>query len=453
MKIEYLVMLGCGAVAQTLLELFALERAEVNKLVIVEPLDIPHWIIGAEHIKVALTSENMKEILNPVIKKNCLVIDLTVNVDAIPVMEICKAKRANYINTSLESWEDKEDDGKLKITEENVLFYRLNKARKAMQNAKSTILIDSGANPGLIQSFVKMGLKKVAEKYKDDESLKNIANEEFNKAAERMGLEVIHVSELDTQESKIPLRPDTFYNTWSSKGFEEEALDLVSIGYGSCENNKNRQWIKPTDSKNPTVRILKKRGCDVVKNSFCVDHNEKVHKIQGWCIPHAENNTICKYLQHKNYRPSVYYVYHPSRPAIESINRMKENNYEPLPKSEVLQLKNIMPDSSFDSVGALLFFSGNGSIKKLAHWYGSSLSTKEVKDLGFKVGTATTVQVAISVFNSIKLIQSKQTLKKLITPEDLNYKYMIEKSRKYLGKIISKSFSYCESPPLSFDKF
>ena len=116
-------------------------------------------------------------------------------------------------------------------------------------------------------------------------------------------------------------------------------------------------------------------------------------------------------------------------------------------------MQDIKGDETFDSVGALLYFNGKGTIEKIAHWYGSVLSTLEVKKLGFKVGTATTVQVAISILNAMRLMYNERTEKGFITPEDLNYKYMIEKSRKYLGKIISKSFSYCESPPLSFDKF
>ena len=94
-------MLGCGAVARALLELFALENVEIAKLIIVEPRDIPAWIKCTKHIKVALTPDNVSKILNPLINKDTYVIDLTVNVDAIPIMQICKTKQAKYMNTSL----------------------------------------------------------------------------------------------------------------------------------------------------------------------------------------------------------------------------------------------------------------------------------------------------------------------------------------------------------------
>ena len=109
--------------------------------------------------------------------------------------------------------------------------------------------------------------------------------------------------------------------------------------------------------------------------------------------------------------------------------------------------------SGYDSLGALLFFSGKGTIDKSAHWYGSSLSTTDVKKLGFKYSNPTVVQVAISILVAMDYIENKHADKQLMTPEDLDYKYIISHCKKYLGRLISKSFEYTESNPLSFDKF
>ena len=189
-----------------------------------------------------------------------------------------------------------------------------------------------------------------------------IKKQEFNKASKRLGLEVVHISEIDTQKSKIKTHEDTFYNTWSCVGFQAEALDPVSIGYGTCENNKNHQWIKPK-GKDPIVRIMKKRGCDVVRKSYCADHTGVIQKTEGYVIPHAENSGICQLLKYGKYRPSVYYVYCCSPPAIQSIEKLKNNNYYPLEKNHVLNLPELTTDG-WDSVGVALYFSGEGSIEK-----------------------------------------------------------------------------------------
>jgi homospermidine synthase len=445
-----ILMIACGAVGQTLLELFELEKFPIKRLIIIEPNELPSWVKCYKHIKVALTKENIPNIV--------IVIDVSVDVDCLPIMELCKKYRANYINTSLEDWSDETDLSTIDITNtkqmhDRVLFYRMNKAKRLLQGAKSTILVDNGMNPGLVSTFAKVALQDVAKKYNDAESLKLIKENHYNQAAHRMGLEVIHISELDTQEAKIKMRKDTFYNTWSCYGFQSEALDPVSIGYGSCENNKSRQWIKPTNSKNPVIRYMNKRGCDVMKKSYCADHNANIHRIEGFVIPHGEALTICKFLQYKNYRPSVYYVYCCSNPAIESIFKLKENNYEPFNKNKVLMMPDLKTDNSYDSVGTLLFFSGQGTIPKIAHWFGSSLSIKEAKELGFIHGCCTTIQVATSILSAIQIIQKKDVEKTFITPEDLNSELVMKNCKKYLGKIVSKTFEYTENSPLSFEKF
>jgi homospermidine synthase len=451
-----IVQIGCGAVGQCLNELFGLENVKIKKLIIIEPNDLPSWVKCSKHIKVKLTEDNIEKVLKPLVNKDVFVVDVSVDVDCIPIMELCKKVRAKYINTSLEDWNDDTDPSKIDVDNkkemhERVLFYRMNKAKKVLEGAKSALLVDNGQNPGLVSSYFRYALEEVARMNKDRKSLNMIKKQEFNKASKRMGLEVVHISELDTQQPSIKLDPDTFYNTWSCVGFQSESLDPCSIGYGSCENNKNHQWIKPTDAKDPVVRFMDKRGCDVVKKSYCVDHDKKVHPIEGFCIPHGESYTIAKFLQYKSYRPSVYYVYCCSPIATESIEKLKERDYKPFEKNHVLELSEIKSGS--DSVGTLLFFSGKGTIPKIAHWYGSSLSIPEAKKLGFKHGGPTTIQVAISLLTAIKYIESKHSENKLMTPENLDYKYMLAHSKKYLGKLISKSFEYSESSPLSFNKF
>ena len=166
-----------------------------------------------------------------------------------------------------------------------------------------------------------------------------------------------------------------------------------------------------------------------------------MHRIEGFAIPHGESYTICRELQYNDYRPSVYYVYCCSPPAIESIHRLKEDrDYKPFTKSLVLQLPDLLVGKRqyYDSVGALLYFNGKGTIPKVAHWYGSSMCVNDAMSLGFTVGSPTTIQVAISILNAMRYIYKSQS-DGFITPEDLNYKYMLDHSKKYLGKLISKT--------------
>ena len=468
-----LLLIGCGGVGKAVLELLFLENINVNKLVIIEPKKLPEWIKPDMHIMKALTKENVNSILEPLLKSRPFVIDVSINVD--PPIELVKKYGCNYINTSLEGYADKdakerdiEDEKQLK---ESVLFFRHNKAKKKFENTKSrynsSVLVDNGANPGLVNNFVKQLLEDVATKYNDEESLKDIKNENFHLASERMGLQVCHISEIDTQDTKQDLqkynRPTKgaggaealvkMYGSWSPCGFYEECVkDFLSIGYGSQENQKSKEWKKLTDAKNNLVRVINKRPCDIQANSYCPNHKGEIKKYCGYVIPHGENYEIAKLLKHNDYQVSVYYVYGAPKFAVDSINRIKENDYKEPEFMDVLRLDE-MKDGGYDSVGVCAFFSGLGSIPKIAHWYGSSLSVEDVKKLGIIYNNPTVVQVATSIISGMLWILSKHKNEGFLSPEDMDYKFIIDCSKKYLGNIHSISFNYDEKIPLTINKF
>lgn len=459
-----LLLIGCGGVGKAVLELLFLEKINVNRLVIIEPKQLPEWIKPDIHIMKALTKENVNSILEPLLKSRPFIIDVSINVDA-PV-ELVKKYGCNYINTSLEGYTDKdvkerdiEDEKQLK---ESVLFFRHNKAKKKFENTKSrynpSVLVDNGANPGLVNNFVKQLLEDVATKYNDEESLKDIKNQDFHLASKRMGLQVCHISEIDTQDTREKLQGFNkdvvkMYGSWSPCGFYEECVkDFLSIGYGSQENQKSKEWKKLTDAKNNLVRVINKRPCDVKANSYCPNHKGEIMKYCGYVIPHGENYEIAKLLKHNDYQVSVYYVYGAPKFAVDSIDRIKANDYKEPEFMDVLRLDE-MRNGGFDSVGVCCFFSGQGSIPKIAHWYGSSLSIEDVKKLGISYSNPTVVQVATSIISGILYILSKHKNEGFLSPEDMDYKFIIDCSKKYLGNIHSISFNYDEKIPLTINCF
>lgn len=462
-----LLFIGCGGVGRAVIELLFLEKINVSRLVIIEPKPLPDWIKPDIHIAKALTKENVNEILEPLLKSRPFIIDVSINVD--PPIELAKKYGCNYMNTSLEGYADKDnkvrDINDEKQLKESVLFFRHNKAKKKFENTKSkynpSVLVDNGANPGLVNNFVKQLLEDVAKKYNDEESLKHIKNEDYHLASERMGLQVCHISEIDTQDLENSARKQLYnrlgnvrmYGDWSPCGFYEECVkDFLSIGYGSQENQKSKEWKKLTDAKNNLIRVINKRPCNMIAKSYCPNHSGEILKYMGYVIPHGESYEIAKLLKYNDYQVSVYYVYKAPQFAIDSINRIKANDYKEPEFMDVLTLPQ-MKDGGFDSVGVSCFFSGLGSIPKIGHWYGSSLSIEDVKKLGVKYSNPTVVQVASSIISGILWILSKHKNEGFLSPEDMDYKFIIDCSRKYLGNIYSISFDYDETIPLSINKF
>ena len=427
------LMIGLGAVGRTLLELWKLENFKINNIVAVEPRDVPTWCFEMypqlQHIKKALTKANLSRTLTPLLKEQPFVVDVSVDVDAVKIMALCKKYKCHYINTSVEGWEDK--NPAILKTDRNALIKRSlvkreEMAEKAVGSTKTTMLTNMGANPGLISCLAQKGLHDYTMKYGDKGAKELLAKEEYAKLAKHLQLEEIHISELDTQICLKHRPKGHFFNTWSAMGFIAEALDPVQISDGTNRRKDGGGIVY----KN--MRIFPIRGMDQTCESVVCGLKGETKRIEGMLIPHAEADSLSQFLTDGDYRPSVFYVYDCSKVGHESIDELRSNNYKPVPLEKCYVLENQdIEKGGYDSLGALLLF------PKHTWWCGTVLSIDEARRLGFKHVGATTVQVAISMFNAIKYINRNKT-EGLIEPEDLNWKTQIKGCEKYLGNLISK---------------
>ena len=71
----------------------------------------------------------------------------------------------------------------------------------------------------------------------------NLKKQEFGILSKQIGIDTIHVSEVDTQTTDLKYDPNIFYSSWSSNGFQEEARDLVQI-VGEDNEFKNKIGFK-----------------------------------------------------------------------------------------------------------------------------------------------------------------------------------------------------------------
>lgn len=404
-----IIMIGCGAVGTCFIEMLKLEGHRTTSFVIYEPRDL-NPIIGklypVKHHKISLNEDNL-HILREELDDMSLIIDVSVHVDAIEVMKIIdQYSGCKYINTSMESWKyvwDGETD-----PWKSTLHYRDYIARNLFNNTNNMFYVNFGQNPGLISTYVARGLLD----YATSKNVK-IEGKSLARLSKELGLDVIHVSEVDTQVPTKQLEENVFYNTWSCEGFIEEAMDPICIGLGTHEKGN---FILPTEGyKN--VGILKKRGMDAYAKSYT-----KSGEIKGYVIPHAENVSLSKFLEYEGHRPSVYYVYQCSEIAKQGIENIKKNAYAVPRKTEVLWKDTI----GKDEVGALLCFK-NGDL----WWTGSTLSTEQTKKMGFMSGP-TLVQVAICLYIAMRLpIIGYHTI------EDFDMVTILEYAKKYLGDFYS----------------
>jgi len=425
-----ILMIGCGAVGQSLLELWIIDKSPFNKfkITVIEPKDINPYILSLypklNHIKVALTKENMNDVITPYINKDTIMIDVSVNVDSIDLMKICKKNNSIFINTSIEDYKDHPHNQNIEI---GTLYERGLQADKLNRTADSTMLHSNGCNPGLVNAFVFYALEDYTNKYGDRKDKELLKNHKFNLLSEKLGLDTIHISEIDDQETDMKLK-DKFINTWSAIGFQEESLDKVQI-VGMDDSIKKELGFMKSKLK-PHIYISNDIGMNTEHNSICCSLLGRPIKYNGYMIPHYEPFSLAEYLCNKKYCPNIYYVYKCCPIADKSLELIRKNNYKII-DGYVLNAQDIKSGS--DNVGVTLYFN-NGKV----YWCGSCLSINKTKSMGFRFASPTTIQVAISMTRALQYILNKAQHKKVITTEEIPYNYMIESCKKYLGNFYCK---------------
>lgn len=398
-----ILFIGFGAVARCVCTVWKLVLdIPIEKAVIIEPLkkekgiDFPDWLNYVQ-LPIVLTKTNYNDILDEILrhfKHFDLVIDLSVYVDSLCMLDWCQKNRILYISTAIECWEEmelwnntnenckplKECEGNIENLETlkpNTLQYRQKLALEKHAGSDVTALLDMGQNPGCVSIYVKCALDFLCDKY-------NISGKTYGEKAMKLGLETIHIAERDSQITDLVASEEVFYNTWSSIGFVEEAADPIQLGYGSHEDPV------PTGVLYGNQILLPLRGMNV----FVESYEPMGGKLIGRLISHSENNTITSCLKFGDYKPSTYYVYDSSKISRDSLEILKKRKYVVQPNFHVLTAGEII--SGYDSVGVLFLFKDNLP----SFWYGSIVMTDYAKAISPNIN-ATTIQVAAGVLGGI----------------------------------------------------
>lgn len=450
LKKNLVVIGGSGAVSSCVYETINKTNSYLKSynLFIIDPQPIKKWFYDyfpkLKFIQQALTEENGEEILKPLLNSNSIMLDLSVNCNCIFFATIAQKYGTLYYNTSLENWEI-EDTSKLDDDfEERTLYNRYYKMKKVINN-KTTVLIDGGQNPGMVNLWLKYALDSIANEYGSEKTKRDSNNEKFANVAQSLGLKVCIVSEEDTQKTIKAKPKKMMWNTWSAVGFYAgEMLDPVMVTNSKLTKKifEDEEFIIPTSGPK-NVMFINKRGCDFKSQSYILDDNGKKKKYKGYTIQHGETNSMSKMLKKPGYTlPIMYYCYKVPDVADETLKQIKKNKYKQLGDGlafyHVMELSELKKEG-YDCVGLYLQFSG-GECGDIEWFVGSCLTVKFVKDvLKFDHGTPTTLQVAIFIVSMLEhLIKNTKKLG-LVFPEEVSgYKKILKQCMPYLGIVYNK---------------
>jgi homospermidine synthase len=392
--------------------------------------------LGVSFRETALTRDNYREILTPLLGPGDFLLNLSVDVSSVALIEFAQARGAFYLDTCIEPWAGGYTDPSLTPSQRSNYALRESALALAPRFAGGpTAVLTHGANPGLVSHFVKDALLAIA---RDGGARIETPRDRTGWAtlARDLGIKVIHIAERDTQAATVNKGHGEFVNTWSIDGFVGEGSQPSELGWGTHERHF------PEDGRRHEF------GCDAAIYLMRPGAGTRVRSwtplqgaYQGFLVTHNESISIADYYTLRDgdgvaYRPTVHYAYHPCDDAVLSLHELAGRNWQMQPR------KRLMMDeiaSGIDELGVLLMGHARG-----AFWYGSRLSIDEARRL-VPYNNATSLQVTAAVLAGlIWAIENPRA--GVIEADQMDHARVMEITRPYLGEIVG---AYSDWTPLT----
>ena len=434
-----LVMVGFGSIGQGVLPLILRHVGITTDRITIVTADDAGAGVAAEYgvtfVKQALTRENFKRVLDPLVGRGDFLLNLSVDVSSIALVKFCWDKAALYLDTCIEPWPGGYTDPTIPPSKRS--NYALREETLALREARTrapTALITHGANPGLVSHFVKQAMLNVAADAGVDAG-DPAGREDWARLAQKLGIKVIHIAERDTQMSNSPKKAGEFVNTWSVDGFVGEGSQPAELGWGSHEKNWPRDGKKHDLGRGSAIYLMQPGAGVRVRTWTPLAGN-----FHGFLITHGESISISDYLtirkgEKVEYRPTVHYAYHPCDAAVLSVHELAGRNWE------VQERKRVMMDEIVEGVDELgVLLAGH---KRNAYWYGSQLSVQEARKLA-PHNSATSLQVTVSVLAGL-IWAVENPNSGIVEPDEIDYRRILEICTPYLGPVVGE---YGEWHPL-----
>lgn len=427
-----ILMLGFGSIGRATLPL-------LFKLLKVKPGQVTIISRGPDKTRIAeqwqlnfianpITEDNYEQLLDTYLKPGDFLLNLSVNVSSLALLQYCWRKQILYLDTCIEPWPGRYDNSELTMSQrsnyalrEEVLSFRLDK------QAGPTAVVTQGANPGLVSSLVKQALLNIAA----DNGLnvnKPTCYEEWARLAQQLNIKAIHIAERDTQISTKRKQRDEFVNTWSVDGFVSEGLQPAELGWGSHERHFPKDAERHGFGSDAAI-YLKRPGLSTKVRSW----TPLAGSYHGFLITHGEAISIADHLTLREngavtYRPTVHYAYYPCDDAVLSIHEMLGNNGQLQSKSRIMRQE---IKSGIDELGVLLLGNPKG-----AYWYGSRLDITRVRKLAPQ-NSATSLQVVAGIMAGM-VWAIKNPQRGVVEPDDLDFEEILEVATPYLGDLVGE---------------
>ncbi len=433
-----LVILGFGSIGQGVLPLIlrhiALDPARITIINANHRGDAIAAEYGIPFLCQPVTPDNYRRVLSPLLGPGDFLLNVSVNVSSLALVDLCHTLGALYLDTCIEPWA-----GGYICTDSTASErsnYALRESMLALRTPGDapTAVITHGANPGLVSHFVKQALLNIAAD-SGTKTAQPSSPRDWAVLAERLSVKTIHIAERDTQIAEgVPKAEGEFVNTWSIDGFVGEGCQPGELGWGSHEKYFPADAARHAFGAGAAI-YLNRPGASVRVRSWTPIEGP----FHGFLITHSEAISIADYFTVRDggvrYRPTVHYAYHPCDDAVLSLHELAGKNWEPQPRKR-LMLDEI--SSGVDELGVLLMGHDKG-----AYWFGSQLSIDEARRL-VPYNNATGLQVTASILAGM-VWAMENPCAGIVEPDEMDFRRILDICAPYLGPVVG---AYTDWTPL-----
>src|SRR5437763_1589503 len=293
-----LVIVGFGSIGQGVLPLL-LRHIDLNPdQITIITAELRGQQVAAEYgarfVETTLTRENYRTVLEKWLGRGDFLLNVSVDVSSVALIELCRELGALYLDTCTEPWPGGYTDPNLPpaarsnyALRESALALR---PRQPSGNPGPTAIITHGANPGLVSHFVKQALIDVA-RAADPAIAAPADRAGWGRLAQHLGVRAIHLAERDTQVSTTPKAPGEFVNTWSIDGFYSEGSQPAELGWGTHERHLPADGRRHDFGSQAAIYLLRPGAGTRVRSWTPLEG-----PYLGFLITHGESISIAGYL-------------------------------------------------------------------------------------------------------------------------------------------------------------
>jgi homospermidine synthase len=422
-----LVIVGFGSIGQGVLPLLLRHiamRPDQITIVTAEPRGREVATeYGVRFIERALTRTDYRDILGPLLGAGDFLLNVSVDVSSLALIELCREKGVLYLDTCIEPWPGGYTDPNLPpAARSNYALREGALAARRRSPEGPTAVITHGANPGLVSHFVKQALVDLAPAGAPVPA----DRAGWGRLAATIGVKAIHIAERDTQVAAVPKAPGEFVNTWSIDGFFSEGSQPAELGWGTHERHFPSDARRHESGSQAAIYLMRPGAGTRVRSWTPLEG-----AYQGFLITHGESISIADYLtlrdgERVRYRPTCHYAYHPCDDAVLSLHELAGKNWQ-LQTRKRLIVDEIA--AGIDELGVLLMGQRGG-----VYWYGSRLSIEEARRVA-PHNNATSLQVTAAVLAGI-VWAIENPRRGIVEPDEMDYARVLEIAGPYLGEIV-----------------